>query len=213
MKLLAVALVFLSGLGLACSISMIWKCTAPEMIEQLPEDCLDEYAAALLHLSTARVNFTEAEFDSLCLSGCMGAIVDETRECYGEEDELTIGMIHVSRLCDLDEGGVRCFVQYGAVERVLRGVRDDCLMVDGGLPDTCMENCTSALQNSNSQLGCCANTGNITGLNKPELDGSLWESCGVETPGFCVPAAAGPLVHYSVLFSFLAALLATTLTG
>ena len=56
-----------------------------------------------------------------------------------------------------------------------------------GLEDTCSQSCQSTITSTADAYGCCINVYNNTELGQrvPSLSYSLWNSCGVETPGVC----------------------------
>ena len=53
--------------------------------------------------------------------------------------------------------------------------------------DICSPFCQSAITNITDSYGCCVNAYNNseTGMQLPLLSYSLWNSCGVDSPGFC----------------------------
>ena len=53
--------------------------------------------------------------------------------------------------------------------------------------ETCSPSCQSAVTNIADAYGCCVNIYNstVTGIQLPSLSYSLWNSCGVDSPGFC----------------------------
>ena len=57
----------------------------------------------------------------------------------------------------------------------------------GTLTSTCSTLCQDVITNANDAYGCCVNVYNNSdiGLQLPALSYSYWNSCGVETPGFC----------------------------
>ena len=56
-----------------------------------------------------------------------------------------------------------------------------------GLEDTCSRSCQSTITSIADPYGCCVNIYNSTepGQQIPSLSYSLWNSCGVESPGVC----------------------------
>ena len=56
----------------------------------------------------------------------------------------------------------------------------------------CSSSCQSAVSNITDDYGCCVNVFNNSdhsGLQLPQLSYGVWQSCGVDTPGFCTGAS------------------------
>ena len=70
-----------------------------------------------------------------------------------------------------------------ATDPLLTSLSTNC----AGLVDTCNPSCQSAVTSIADSYGCCVNVYNNseTGVVLPSLSYSLWNSCEVDSPGFC----------------------------
>ena len=58
---------------------------------------------------------------------------------------------------------------------------------------SCSSSCRNAITNVDNAYGCCVNIYNNSaiGLQFPSLSYSVWNSCGVDSPGFCTSTLSG----------------------
>jgi hypothetical protein len=93
-------------------------------------------------------------------------------------------------LCSTNANGQYCAEAIGveliiptSTDPLLVSLLRDC----AGLVDTCSQSCHSTITSIADAYGCCMNIYNSTetGVQLPSLSYSLWNSCGVESPGVC----------------------------
>ena len=74
----------------------------------------------------------------------------------------------------------------------------------------CSSSCQNAVTNIANSHGCCVNVFNISigGIQVPQLSYSLWNRCGVDTPGFCSAStlSTSGTATIKVLFAWMIAL-------
>ena len=91
--------------------------------------------------------------------------------------------------CGRNANGQFCAQAIG--QDLLSSESTDPLLVSlancGTSTSTCTPFCQDVIANVNDAYGCCVNVYNNSdiGLQLPSLSNSYWDSCGVETPGFC----------------------------
>ena len=89
--------------------------------------------------------------------------------------------------CATNANGQTCTEVMGAsleVDPLLSSLETNC----AGSVDTCNPSCKSAITSIADSYGCCVNAvynNSETGEQFSSLSYSLWNSCGVDSPGFC----------------------------
>lgn len=106
-----------------------------------------------------------------------------------------------------------CFslFQSGAYSRATMKLNSNCAQEINSTSASCSKICRDTLNETKAELDCCVNIFNGTGIDtnlpgtsniprtSPALAYRIWESCGVETPGFCDNKLSGAIpTTYSV---------------
>ena len=97
--------------------------------------------------------------------------------------------------CSMNTRGEFCYIQIelyknGSTSHYVSTLNSNCDSEISNMPQSgCRPTCRNELVEIKDALGCCVNHYNKSYLDYPydisSLAYGLWESCGVETPGFC----------------------------
>ena len=171
-------------------------CTAKQ-VNNIVGSCGEELA----RLST-NVDFTNStEFlEEFCASDCVEPVVKVLDTCFDFSFGFSLDDL-IRQYCAENHRNETCVSLQSTITEISEDISTNCLSAGFYLPDplVCPENCSSVLENSNAEIGCCISLANITGLTDilPVANYSLWSACGVDPLGFCPFSAGGASVTVS----------------
>ncbi len=120
---------------------------------------------------------------------CMPSVGQPQVNAVLQDDRCNVVATLLVDICATNANGQTCvgaisldFLSSAATDPLLTSLSTNCAS-----PMVCSPSCGSAVTNIANAYGCCVNVYNSTesGMQLPALSYSVWNSCGVDTPGFC----------------------------
>ena len=93
---------------------------------------------------------------------------------------------YITNLCSMDNSGRVCGLTYSSnidpdIFMDLNSLNSACATSNV----SCTSNCRDGISNAKALRGCCINWVNFSTETPQALSYGVWNSCGVESPGFC----------------------------
>ena len=110
------------------------------------------------------------------------AIVLDSRCNQSGSDSFFLAEV-ATTICSMDDSGRVCGLTFSTAdpELDLDTLNSACATSNV----SCTSNCRDGISNAKSLRGCCINWVNFSTETPQALSYSIWNSCGVESPGFC----------------------------
>ena len=129
--------------------------------------------------------YLNMKYQNLCLpergQPYVDAIVLDSR-C---NQTLFVSAEYVTNLCSMDDSGRICGLTFSSLDPEIIAL-DTLNSACATSNVSCTSNCRDGISNAKTLRGCCINWVNFSTSSTPQaLSYGVWNSCGVESPGFC----------------------------